>query len=749
MNTYLQRQYLETKTSFDKFSSRLLKSQESGAFEKLPQRKQNYLLSRVKKLWERLHVLEIKLKIGTTALSLALLLLFSTAKGQNFKPAPDKNPLPAPSIFGQEPRLVDIDNDGDLDLLLSEINQKIALFKNNGTAANPEFEKIPDNNNPFNSISGEVEVNSLNIIDFGDVDGDNDIDFLLENGYIIKNTGSNSDIIYTPVPTTDYFPYGTRLGDLDGDEDLDLVGLSEYNKVEFYENDGNESQFQINPNIQPVGVANWREDIDYIRDLYLVDVDDDGDLDIIFESAIYSYDPVEGSDYYYETNLLRNIGSATNPAFSLESDTENPYSEIEDRNLAPGDIDNDGDIDIILFSNNSGLKYFETEGSSIAENLTLIPGFNDGIILPSSIFIKPQFIDYDDDGDLDLFVYSYYDYEVFYYEYQETGQQLKYYRIEDKTFPFLDDTTDIQLPYLVDIDMDGDLDVVTLKYNYENEIIFYELARNNGTTAQPEYDLLFLTDLAPEGYSYFPSFIDIDDDGDVDVFFIGNTYYLDTYEMVQYFENTGELQFTSRTGNDNPLNVLNVPKYSERGIFNLVFSDLDKDGDYDLAFNDYYGIISYYENTGSASNPEFTDKSQNGYFNDLSAGYYGQINLVDMDDDGDDDLFLHGYYSIISEYYENTGPLGIGKFQNKLNVSPDIYPNPVLDYLTVRLNLNLTSPVPYQILSSEGKVFIQGTLDNLNQHGTGSLNVSSLPEGLYFLKLTLGDKAVISKFVKR
>ena len=78
-----------------------------------------------------------------------------------------------------------------------------------------------------------------------------------------------------------------------------------------------------------------------------------------------------------------------------------------------------------------------------------------------------------------------------------------------------------------------------------------------------------------------------------------------------------------------------------------------------------------------------------------------------------------------------------------------VYPNPVSDYLTVRLNLNLTGEVPYQILSSEGKVFIQGTIKNLNQYGTGSLNVSSLTEGLYFLKLTLGEEAVVSKFVKK
>ena len=101
MKTYLHHQYVETRVKFNKFSTRLQKSQDRGEFQKLPKRKQHFLLSRVRKLWEKLRLLEVQLKIASVGISMALLLMVSNASAQKFAAAPEKNPMPAPTIFGE------------------------------------------------------------------------------------------------------------------------------------------------------------------------------------------------------------------------------------------------------------------------------------------------------------------------------------------------------------------------------------------------------------------------------------------------------------------------------------------------------------------------------------------------------------------------------------------------------------------------------------------------------------------------
>lgn len=751
MNTYLHKQYLETKAQFIKLSSRLLKSQESGRFQKLPERKQNHLVSRIKKIWGKLRILEIRLKIVTVGASLAMLLIVSNVQAQGFQLAPEKNPLPLPTIFASQPLLVDIDKDGDLDLIASIDFENIDLYVNNGNPNIPDFQKVSDNENPFRDLPEEIFLRIPNIIDFGDIDGDGDIDFLLDSEYTVKNTGTNSNIEFTPEPAQNYYFYRCRLGDLDGDGDLDLISISDEGKVELYENTGNASSMSINQTPQLLDVVSWDQEIDYVHDMRLIDYDDDGDIDLLFRIESYSYDPVEGYQFYEKTGLIRNTGSVSNPVFRLLPDNENPYVDLIESWLAPGDLDDDGDIDIIRFSNNYGLQYYEMGVNTISENMDFIPQFSDGIVLPYSTFAAPRFVDFDADGDLDLFAYSYSDNNLLFYEYSETGKQLKYLQIEEKEFPFRDDTTDIQIPYFVDIDLDGDLDVVSLKYSYDNEIIYYELANNEGSTAEPDYTLTGLPDLVPQGYSYFPTFVDIDDDGDMDVFFIGVSYYADEYDLVQYFENTGNgsLEFTPRSGNQNPLDDMNVEKYLDKGIFKLVFADLDQDGDYDAVFNDYYGNIYYFENTGSSENPAFSDRSDNGYFNSIYANYYGQINLVDLDKDGDDDLFVHEYYGTITRYYENTGALSVSPDIKQTGMQLNIYPNPVLHELGINLKDISQGTVNFEVISLDSKELISGSFNIAGENGEHSINVSSLSSGIYYIKLFQGRRFCISKFIKQ
>ena len=143
-----------------------------------------------------------------------------------------------------------------------------------------------------------------------------------------------------------------------------------------------------------------------------------------------------------------------------------------------------------------------------------------------------------------------------------------------------------------------------------------------------------------------PTFVDIDGDGDQDLF-VGQ------YDgTVAYYKNTGTATtpvFTLETGVNNPLDGIDVGYGSYP-----VFADIDGDGDQDLFIGDYDGTIFFYKNTGTATAPVFTLQTGSANpFDGLDVGFYALPSFVDIDGDGDLDAFIGAPSSIL--YYENTG----------------------------------------------------------------------------------------------
>ena len=149
-----------------------------------------------------------------------------------------------------------------------------------------------------------------------------------------------------------------------------------------------------------------------------------------------------------------------------------------------------------------------------------------------------------------------------------------------------------------------------------------------------------------------PSFVDMDNDGDLDLMAC------DLYGSGVYFvPNTGTAAVPAfGLPQPSPFGL------SDTTMFYSGFSDLDNDGDIDvLAYKfDYYATdngFHYYQNTGSATAPAFGTPAYNPFgLNGASPATLLSIGrFADMDNDGDDDYLAMNFYTTGFRYYQNTG----------------------------------------------------------------------------------------------
>ena len=201
-------------------------------------------------------------------------------------------------------------------------------------------------------------------------------------------------------------------------------------------------------------------------------------------------------------------------------------------------------------------------------------------------------------------------------------------------------------PTFADIDRDGLLDLIIGEDNgilnyYENIGTALDLAYTARTgTANPLNGIDVGTDSAP-------TFADIDGDGLLDLV-VG-----ERDGNLNYYENTGTASaptYTERSGTANPFTGIDV------GIYSVpTFADIDGDGDQDLVVGDDFARLYYYENTGTASSPTYTERSGTANpFSGINLGFAGAPVFVDIDGDGLLDLVVGENIGILN-YYENTG----------------------------------------------------------------------------------------------
>jgi len=400
--------------------------------------------------------------------------------------------------------------------------------------------------------------------------------------------------------------------------------------------------------------------------------------------------------FYYSSFHLKRILGAAVLVFSLSfsKDTnaqwfvapvENPFGLSGVNSLAlpaAADLDNDGDLDLLVGEYYGVLQYFENTGSASDPSFAS-PLQNPFNLVSAYYYAVPAFADLDNDGDLDLLINEYYG--------------------------------------------------------------VFQYFENIGSASAPDFDVASTNPFGLDSSIYLvsPVFVDLDNDGDFDI--LGGSYVYYGYSnggIIKYYENIGTASSPSFADPvENPFSFVNPD--ADGGFIFPSLGDLDDDGDLDLLTNSYNGVF-YYENTGSASTPEFASAVQNP-FNLSSDVYKIAPMLIDLDDDGDLDLLFGGYseeysYTANFQYFENIGsePLGINKIENASEIS--LYPNPVNELLTINTKKAIDRVELIDVLGKTSMHFL---------NGSNQLSVGDVSPGMYTLKISFSDGSfAIKKILK-
>jgi hypothetical protein len=555
--------------------------------------------------------------------------------------------------FNGKPSFADLNGDGDLDAIVGEQYGTLRYYETIRPRSAPGDAGFTQRTGAANPFDG-IDVNYLSTPTLADLDGDGDLDAVVGvfDGTLkyYQNDGTALAPVYVeqlgggnPFDGFDVDQFSTPfLGDLDGDGDLDAVVGERFGSLFYFEN--------IGTGEAPVydwltGAANPFNSIDVGKQAAptLADLDGDGDLDAVI------------GEYYGTLKYYENIGTALAPVYAERTGDANPLGTIDlvDRSTpAFADVDGDGDFDAVIGNGSGDLKYFENTGTGTAPVYVERAGTAnpfDGVSVGYPQVSAPALGDLDGDGDLDLVVGEQYG-TLFYFENTDTGVTPTFAERGGAANP-LDgiNVSGVSGPFLADLDGDGDLDLVAGEQYGDGSLKYFE---NTGTAIAATYvertGIANPFDDIDFGYHRAPVLADLDGDGDLDAVVGG------IGGALRYAENTGTTiaaTYVERTDGANPFNGIGVGTYSKPSLV-----DLDGDGDLDALIGEQDGVLNYYENTGTGLAPVYTERTGTANpFDGIDVGERSTPAFADLDGDGDLDAAVGDRWSQRLTYLENTG----------------------------------------------------------------------------------------------
>ena len=462
--------------------------------------------------------------------------------------------------------------------------------------------------------------------------------------------------------------------------------------------------------------------------------------------------------------FLENVNAQIN--FTL-ADPQPDLIEVYGGSFASGDIDNDGDQDLIMTGQSPATALYLNDGNGGFTEVT-------DITIPNRVFDGvTEFGDLDGDGDLDLYISGNNDgagIGVFTRIYLNDGTGV-FTQLSNPLLPQFQGTG----AAIEDIDGDGDLDII-ISAEDENSQIVADTYLNDGNA-----------NFTPSGSTTFTpvkfaavAFIDVENDGDKDVIISGiqandnhltrlylndgsGNYSVDTNTN---FENLAADDIdVADTDNDGDIDILmsglndpfevrtilylndGVGQFTELTGTNIqqtfaganAIADLDNDGDQDIltvgsqegGLPNIFNIV--YENLG---NNEFEPVIT------LGGEYIAQCLIDDFNGDELPDIIIQGFVDKTSFYWNTSETLSISDVQDNFTIL-EVYPNPSNNVINIISENELQK---IELYSMTGRLIFKTDL-NANNY---ALDIANYPIGTYFLRAFSQDNDPIhAKIVKK
>ncbi|MCF7810143.1 FG-GAP-like repeat-containing protein, partial [bacterium] len=337
-------------------------------------------------------------------------------------------------------------------------------------------------------------------------------------------------------------------------------------------------------------------DFDGAYDVDVADIDGDGDIDVV------------------------GVAEDDNTVAWWENDGNEEFQRhVIDNNFTRGrvvltvDFDGDGDIDVIAGAATRGgqVKWYENNNGDF-----------EGHVIDDEIYVNALFAeDIDSDGDIDL-LGSWEQPRVvvetlFWWENDgEQNFEVHYERAPSR----------IQDVVVLDIDDDGDIDILACTESRDESVIWWE---NDGSQDFSEESMHIICEDISNSSTLFP--VDFDDDNDIDII-LGTDQ-----SQVYWLENNGNENFEYHLIMDDL-----------EGVTSVYVVDLDFDEDLDVLISKYGeegNYITWMENLG---NDEFSENVIDEDFNGCWS-----LKAVDLDQDGDFDCVGSSRFEDSITWWEN------------------------------------------------------------------------------------------------
>ncbi len=535
---------------------------------------------------------------------------------------------------------------------------------------------------------------------FVEINGDEFVDIFVAPKSLFYNNGDGTftrgkDLAFTHQNST----AGSSCADLDNDGDNDLIVSCLPSKVYFNDGNGNfkDSSSKL-PSFSNYG--SWA--------VAIGDYNKDRELDFIFAHANGYHPPSTPSPckFYIQkagsfNPILQSDYSFSNELFSYTCPTWSDY-------------DLDGDMDLFIAS---GPAKGTPDYDYCFKNLKVETGKDSLEQMTNELFAKQKqdgqcynFIDFDNDCDLDLCLSNY------------LSAKTRMYKNTNGIYtelstPFTNTTTNISNCW-GDYDNDGDMDVIITNDNQTTK--YYQ---NNGIGSFTYLNGGFTTPTATNGIANG----DYDNDGDLDIITNG----------------------VGNNGNTSSVGLyINDTVARNRSFINLKLTGVESNRSGIGAFVKLHAIIYgkpvWQIREVSAQN---TFQGQNDIRVHFGLGdATAADSIIIIWPSGKIDRY---YNYAAHTFYNITEGFGITNVHeevisdNKLKLN--IYPAPSDGFITVNFSGNTGSPIRYTITDISGKAVLHGKLVANNSQ----IEISGLCSGMYFLNTVSGSNRASSQFLKK